>query len=430
MDTTVLNKRKAELLDQQEKMLKAATDAKVWSADDNAKFEAFSKEIDDLNGQIKRAEAVNRGKLEIANPREVAAVVDNAAKEPKFRCLGGTRRTNGNRRVISATTPLKIQDEAYIAKFWRACKSKNDFDRFMIQNAALGEGGTAADGSALVPIETDPTIPYMQIEECSARQLSRVITTEMNINVPYQSALTTSALKAESNNSGTNAFATNVPQFATTLLSAWVLGDTVAASWELLEDAKAANQFIPFDLQRSIVTKEENLFISGTGSSQPQGYLGNATTATGASITAGAAAVGINPILDTLGSLNKRYYMNAKWLVNRREALRLYKAQVAASQFQTYFTFNADGSWSLLGFPMEFSGEMPVYNSVGPVNGVWLFGDFASFAVIGDRGDSNIRIKVLDQVAALNGQTVILGYRRVDQRIVLQEAVVELQTSS
>lgn len=58
-----------------------------------------------------------------------------------------------------------------------------------------------------------------------------------------------------------------------------------------------------------------------------------------------------------------------------------------------------------------------------------MFGDFKSFAVIGDRGDSNIRVKVLDQVSALNGQTVILGYRRVDQRILLAEAVVQLNTN-
>jgi HK97 family phage major capsid protein len=75
---------------------------------------------------------------------------------------------------------------------------------------------------------------------------------------------------------------------------------------------------------------------------------------------------------------------------------------------------------------MEFSAEIPLYVASPATNGAVLFGDFASFAVIGDRGDSNIKIKVLDQVAALNGQTVIVGYRRVDQRVVLQEAVYQL----
>jgi hypothetical protein len=79
----------------------------------------------------------------------------------------------------------------------------------------------------------------------------------------------------------------------------------------------------------------------------------------------------------------------------------------------------------LLGYPVLHSYEMPVYTASPSTQGAWLFGDFNSFATIGDRGDSNIKIKVLDQVAALNGQTVILGYRRTDQRVVLQEAVLQ-----
>lgn len=183
-------------------------------------------------------------------------------------------------------------------------------------------------------------------------------------------------------------------------------------------------------MARAIRVAEETAFISGSGTGQPQGYLGNATTAVGATITAGAGALSINNILDTMGTLNRAYYNNATWLVNRQEAVRLFKAQLAANQYQTFFTFDTDGAWRLLGFPMEFSAALPVYNGSPVTNGAWLFGDFASFAVIGDRGDSSIKIKVLDQVAALNGQTVILGYRRVDQRVILQEAVIQLNTNA
>ncbi|MGB7494128.1 MAG: phage major capsid protein [Candidatus Acidiferrum sp.] len=414
MDSKQLNQRKLFILNQQEKMLHAANEAKIaLTPAQDRQFDDWTRELDQINAKL--------------NPGSRSDFSSSAfvGETGKFYAMGAKNPTPLSDKV----------DEKYVANFWASLKDAASFNRFLISNAALGEGGTAADGSALVPIRTDPSIPPMAIQECSARSLSHVISTEMNINLPYQSAKTVAAIKAESNNSGTNAFATNVPQFATTLLQAYVVGDSVYASWELLEDSKAANQFIPFDLQRAIRVQEEALFVgtgsgnslSGTG--QPQGYLGNATTATGASITAGAAALSINPILDMVGSLNRAYYANAKWLVNRQEAIRLYKAQVAASQFQTYFTFDANGDWRLLGFPMEFSYEMPVYVASPLTDGAWQFGDFYSFAVIGDRGDSNIRVKVLDQVAALNGQTVILGYRRVDQRIILQEAVVQLNTN-
>jgi HK97 family phage major capsid protein len=66
---------------------------------------------------------------------------------------------------------------------------------------------------------------------------------------------------------------------------------------------------------------------------------------------------------------------------------------------------------------------MPVYSASPSVSGAIAFGDFKAGWVIGDRGGSASRAKVLDQVAALNGQTIILGYRRTDQRCRIQEAV-------
>jgi HK97 family phage major capsid protein len=419
MDSTNLNKRKNEILDIQEGLLKKATELKVALTEtEEAQFKNLTAELDQINGNIVRFAAIAKGRTEVGAPRQ-SAVITTAAEAQKFLSMGGRK-------------PLSVSAE-YNTAFWNALSkgpnAKAAFEKFCFENAALGEGGTAADGSALVPVSTDPAIPNLAIVECSARSLSSVRSTEMNLNIPYQSSKSTAAIKAESTNSGTNAFSTSVPQFATTLLSAFMVGNSIYASWELLQDVKFASDFITQELARAITVEEEYLFTNGSGSGQPQGYLGNAATATGTSITAGAAALGINPIMDTMASLNRSYYRNAKWLVNRQEFVRLQKAQVAANQFQTYVTYDADGTARLLGYVVEFSGEMPTYISSPSTNGAWLFGDFARFATIGDRGDSNIRIKVLDQVAALNGQTVIYGYRRTDQRVVLAEAVQQLNTN-
>jgi len=415
MSTKALNKRKAEILNQQELMLKRAVESKIQlSETEHEQFKNFTKELDDINENITRFEAIAKGKLEVGTPSSSAVITDNSATR-KFRAMGDYRN------------PTFLNSD-YAQGFWKALSqgpnARTAMDQFY--NASLGELGSTAAGGALVPIETDPSIPNLAIVECSARGLSRVITTEMDINVPYQAAKTVAAVKAESNSGGQNSFAENDPTFATTKLSAYMIGGKVTASWELLQDAKAASQFISADLARAITVEEEYLFINGSGSSQPQGYLGNAATPTGTHITAGAGTLGINPILETMGSLNRAYYKNASWLWNRQEAVRLLEAQLAASQYQTYFTFNPDGSWRLLGFQMEFSTEIPTYSASPVTTGAVFFGDFNSFAVIGDRGDSNIKVKVLDQVNAVQGQTVILGYRRVDQRIVLQEAVQQL----
>jgi HK97 family phage major capsid protein len=420
MDTKALNTRKKEILDAQEVMLKNAVETKTQlSAADDLAFENMSKELDTININISRFEALNKNKLEVATPRE-QAIITNTTNPVKFYAAGSYK----NAKRLAGVT------DEYVKGFWASLRSPTEHQSFMIQNASLGELGSTAAGGSLVPIETDPSIPALAIEETIARSLSRVIETQMDLNLPYQASKTVAALKAESNNSGTNAFASNAPTFATTKLSAYTIADAVTISWELLRDSKAASQFITEDLQRAIRVKEENLFINGSGSAQPQGYLGNATTATGASITAGAATLGVNPIFDTVACVNKTYYLNASWLVNRQEFNRLLKAQVAANQYQTYVEFEPNGNARLLGYPVAFSAEMPVYVASPSTQGAWMFGDFNRFACIGDRGGSNIYIKVLNEIQALNGQTVIQGYRYTDQRIIIQEAVVQLNTSA
>jgi HK97 family phage major capsid protein len=425
-----LNKRKNELLDQKETVLKNCVDLKKNLTDsEKEQFKNLNGEIDSIDFQLSEAKKIAQGRQEIGTPVTSATVSTNDRK-PKFYALGGTHKFGSQNIMVNAPTAIS---EEYNNGLWAALKNgKQGFDKFMIQNAALGEGGTTADGSALVPISTDPNIPNLAPYECSARSLSTVRTTEMNINIPYQSARASAAIKSESNNSGTNAFGVAIPQFATTELQAYMVGNSVYVSWELLQDSKYLSSFVSAELQRVITAAEENYFINGTGSSQPQGYVGNGATPTGSTITAGDASIassGIKPILETVASLNPNYYRNAKWLVHRQEYVRLLEAQLATSQLLQFMTLTTDGQHLLNGFPVVHSYEMPVYAASPSTSGHWLFGDFSAFAVIGDRGDSNIRFKVLDQVAALNGQTVFLGYRRTDQRIVLQEAVQELITT-
>jgi HK97 family phage major capsid protein len=396
MDTKILNARKMEILDAQEKMLKSATENKVaMSVADEASFTNMTSELDTINITLSRYAAIEKGKVEVATPREQAII---------------TNTTSSSKKTFSNCTA------DYATAFWNALSTRN------FSNAALGEGGTAANGSYLVPAQTNPNIAALANIEAAARRLSKVIPTSMDIKLPYQASKAVAAGKAESTNSGTNAFGTSVPTFATTTLSAFMAGDSVAVSWELMQDVGALESFLTAELNRAVFNYEEGKFINGSGASEPLGYLTGATESATASLTADST-------LDLTGALKSAYYNNASFLLNRQEFIRLYKQQIAASQFQNYITYDGNGAARLHGFPVVFSSQMPVYEASPAVTGAVLFGDFASGFVIGDRGNSNIQVKVLDQVAALNGQTIVLGFRRTDQRCVLQEAVQLLTTN-
>ena len=163
MDTKILNSRKKELLDQQEKMLNAASESKrALTTAEEENYTVMVKEIETIDSNLARFNAIAKSKLEISTPTSEVVV-------PEF---GNTKKNFWKASNCSAE---------YSENFWKAFSQNN----LKIQNAALGEGGTAADGSFLVPSQTDPNIPNLAIIEASARKLSRVITTEMDLKLPY-----------------------------------------------------------------------------------------------------------------------------------------------------------------------------------------------------------------------------------------------------
>ena len=320
-------------------MLLKAMEAKVQLTEtEETQFTNFSKELDEINKNIARFEAINKGKLEVGAPASSAVVTTSDAKKKFSNC-----------------------SVEYGRGFWKAL-SNGSLKDGTFRNAALGEGGTAADGSYLVPSQTDPTIPALATIETAARRLSFVMPTEMDIKLPYQSAKTVAAAKSESTNSGTNAFATNVPQFNTTTLSAFNAGDSVYISWELLQDVSALSAFVTADLNRAVFNYEEDKFVNGSGSGEPLGYLNGVATPRSASLSIGA-------VLDLTGDLRQAYYSNAKFLANRQTIIALYKTQIATSQFQNFIQYGANGSATLLGWPVEFSSQMPVYSASPAVSG-------------------------------------------------------------
>lgn len=417
-----LNARKKEIIDAQSAMLQNSVTSKV--ALDEVTYGNLENELKTVQSNIDRYSAIENSRSQLSVPRE--RIVAPTATATKFFAMSGSGRHR---------TALPNATREYVNGFYRSLRTRSEHEQFMVTNATLGEGGSSAAGGSLVPIETDITINPLAIQECSARGLSRVIPTQRNLVLAFQAALTTAAIKPETNSASTNTFVNGSPSFGNTTLGAFMVGGQVPVSWELLQDDEAVQAFVPFDLQRAIVVQEEDAFIgtgsgnSLTGTGVPQGYLGNALTASGQSITNGVAPISIDAIIDTMGSLNKQYYVGAQWLAARPEFNRLLKAQIAANQYQTFVTFDPDGTARLFGYQVEFSGSMPVFNASPATNGAWLFGNFKVFATIGDRGGSDIRVKVLDQIQALDAVTVLLAYRRTDQRIITGNAVTQLQTN-
>lgn len=295
-------------------------------------------------------------------------------------------------------------------------------------SSAMYEGSDGAGGYT-VSVPTDNLIVPLAVPDIGVRSISRVIPTTNDIKIPAQSAFGTAGIKTESGASS-NTFAESDPTLSQFTLTAYMVGLTHTVSWELLQDVKLFQEFAVGDLLSAIDIQEDSFFVNGNGTSQPQGVVGNTGNGTGAAYAVeSTGAYLLQATMDVLGTLKNPYFANAGWLMSRGTATAIRKAQQQANLFVPAWT-RENGRDLLYGFPVTYSAAMPALPTATTAGVVpILFGSFADGYLIGDRGGSGTFIKVLDQPLATAGQTILLGYKRVDGRVRRSEAIQAITIS-
>jgi HK97 family phage major capsid protein len=393
MNSKELNQKKFTLLDMQTKMLDAAQEAHVKLTDvQETQFANAAAEIKDIDTTLTRMAAIAKGKAEVNAPTSDIFV----AQESKTLKSG-----------------KKIFTSDYYKTFWGSFKDRQ------FTNAALNEG-TSSEGGFTVPVVVEDEIIPLAPLESAMRKLALVLVTESDLKFPQQATRTVAAGKLESGDTSYSYAGTN-PSFAQFTLSAFNNGVNVPISVELAADVDAMAPFVTQDISRGIANWEEQMFISGSGTGQPQGVLGN----TSGTITESLTSQGIDALLDLTGEVNPYYYPQSSFLMSRQTGISITKAQLQLNQFQTFWTRQGTQDF-VLGYPVEYSYEMPTLGTSPAVSGSVIFGDFKSGYLIGDRHTSSITARVLTEVGALQGIINILGYRRTDGRVRRSEALAQL----
>jgi HK97 family phage major capsid protein len=376
-------------LDKAEAIVKASESAsRLMTEQENKDFDAAMVEVNAISAQVERIETLNTLKA-----RTFGELLSNKSETKK-------------KGVLSSE---------YASAFWTWFKSQG-----RDASAAMYEGSNSAGGYA-VPVTTDGTIVPLAPNELAIRQIARVIETTNDLKFPVKATHATAAAKAEGIGDGAQVFGGTAPTLSQVTLSAFMAGDVVPVSWELLQDVAAAQGFINDDIILAVQQYEEPKFITGSGSGEPQGCSTGATVAvTKAGATGVVGAISLDDMDDLEGSLNAVYLPGASFLMRRSILTFLRKLQRQANLFDQVLTFQ-NGRWYYNGFPVYISSAMQdqATNNNRPV----LFGDFKRGFVIGDRGGSGISVKVLDQTRAKEGMTEFLAFRRTDSRVIRSEAL-------
>jgi HK97 family phage major capsid protein len=285
-------------------------------------------------------------------------------------------------------------------------------------SAALYEGSEPGGGYA-VPITMAGEIATIEPTGSDIRSIATVIPTDKNLLLPTTAPagmpiteLTTELVEF----SGT--FPS--PTFAQTELQAWMNAISVPLSLQLTEDQPALAAWAVNQVEPALLEQEDSLFVSGTGSNQPQGLIGNVGSGITAEPDSNNNMVSVPGLSALMTTLKPRYLKNASWLMNPATAQVIRQAQITSSVFFPVWSRDSDGTDRLFGYPVKYSASMP---TAARGNAPVLFGDFKAGYIIGDRGGSALRLKVIDQLLATTGTLWWLLYRRTDARVWVQEAI-------
>jgi HK97 family phage major capsid protein len=395
MNLFEMKKQHAFALNKADSILKAAESAgRELTEAEQMEVDTAMAATERLSPQIKKIERLNTLSKHIINGK----------------LIPGGRGTAGNARTPDA--PVVLSEDYYNEFFtWLGSRGQQ-------MGAALYEGTGSAGGFA-VPVIVDGQVVPLAPTEMGVRLIATVIPTSSDIKIPRGTAFGTAALKAESG-AADNFFSEVDPVLDQFTLSAFMAGGIHTLSWELAQDVPLFQQFAITDLVLALQMLEEGLFVSGTGTGQAQGLIGNV----GAGVTCATHAFAdiLDSTFDVMGTLNAIYHPGASWLMSRATSIGLRKAQKQANLYEPVFT-RENGQDYLHGYPVHYSTSMPANGAAAkPI----LFGDFKSGYVIGDRGGSGINVKILDQPKASEGQLQLLAYRRFDGRVRRSEAIQTL----
>jgi HK97 family phage major capsid protein len=287
-------------------------------------------------------------------------------------------------------------------------------------SASLEEGVSGAGGYA-IPIVVNEQVVPLAPQDSAIRSLATVIKTKSDIQNP-----TVTMRGAISSKTEAASFTTGGPGLGQFTLSAFTAGLQVQASFEIVQDVPQFDAFVLADVVSAFLEYEEALFISGTGSGQPQGLIGNVGAGGTYEPDGLGNVVSIAATWGVISTLKAAYAKNASWLMSRATALGIRAAQVGTDLFEPVFR-RENGVDLLHGFPVAYSSQMPAAaRGATPV----LFGDFAKGYLIGDRGGSALIVKVMDQTSALQGLVDFFFYRRTDGRVRRAEAIQALTISA
>ena len=394
LNTIELRQKRAGIISEARKLLdKIESEKRSISTEEQNKYNAMLSEADTLKTTIDNEERAN--------------VLLSELGQSTGKIVGGS---------IEPETRGKGTSKEYRTAFEKMVRyGKNALEASEVR--ALNET-TGSEGGFLVPTEFEKQIIDQLYAKNIMRQLSTVITTANDRDIPVVASHGAAAWTAEG-----AAFTPGDDAFASVTLSAYKAASIITVSEELLNDnAFNLESYIANEYARRIAFLEESAFVNGNGSGKPTGVIGSGTVGV---TTASASAITSDEVMDLYYALGVPYRALASWVLNDATIKVIRKLKNATTGDYMWQPGMASGDPDrLLGRPVFASEHTPIIAATAKVA---AFGDM-SYYWIAQRG--GVFFQRLNELYAANGQIGFRGYERVDGKLTQSGAVKIMQMHS
>lgn len=383
----LMNKR-ANTWDAMKKLLDEKTnESGVLQAEDAQQYDRMEQEYSALTDQIERMKRMDQ--------------IENELRKP----VRDELRADLRREDKKEKTGRK--SEAYNAAFGRWLQVRSEGVTPEIRNAL--QVGTASEGGYLVPEEFENRLVQALTDTNIIRQLATVVKTNGERVIPIE---TTRGAATWAEEEATKP--ENDPAFGEIRLGAHKLTTRVKVSEELMQDSA-------FDMANYIAQNfgvrfgeaEETAFLKGTGTTQPTGL----THSTNGATLVNATGYSFDAMLEAYYKLREPYRRNAVWVMGSADAVELRKLKDSNGQYLWQPAVAAEQPEMLLGRPVYTAYALDGEKKI-------LFGDM-QYYWIADR--TTRTVQRLNELYAENGQVGFVGTQRVDGKLVLKEAVLQIE---
>jgi HK97 family phage major capsid protein len=388
--TTELKQLRAKLINEMRTIIDLSdTEGRPMSSEETQTYDRMESDVDGFSQTIDRREKQTKAENMLATSPAEARVSNR--KQTKAERLSSDEYRNAFDKYMRFGANSLVGDEA----------------------RALQEG-TDSEGGYLTETVLERRLVQTLQDQNIMRQLALVINTTSDRNISVESTVGSATWTAEE-----AAYTESDSAFSQISLGAYKIATIMKVSEELMQDSIFdMDSYVGTNFGRRIAEAEEAAFVAGNGSSKPTG----ATAGASAGVTAASAtAITSNEILDLLYSLKRQYRRGASFLMNDSTIKAVRQLKDSNGQYMWQPALSAGDPDTIGGRPVYASYDMPAATT-GLVS--VLFGDFKMGYMIADRGTTSFQR--LNELYSANGQVGFRAYRRVDGKVVLDEAIKKL----